>query len=342
LCARHTVDFSGLRVIHHVPPVPPVPPPNVFSVTGRWTPEAPACAAAVGNFDGVHLGHVAIVRRLMETARRLSVPAVVLTFDPHPASIVRPDSAPRPLTTPWRRAELLGALGVDAVLVQPTDARLVALEAETFYADILRGRLQTVALVEGADFHFGARRRGDMAMLAGLCAADGVELETVAPVESQGESVSSSRLRRLVGEGSVAEAAALLTAPYRLTGRVIEGMKRGRTLGFPTANLDGIATLLPANGVYAARATFAGDEGSWPAAVHIGPNVSFGEAGISVEAHLVGFSGNLYGSTLDVDFLERLRDTRSFPTVDALKDQLSIDVKRALVVAGPPARPGST
>ena len=322
--------------------MPPVPPPTVFSVTGRWTPETPACAATVGNFDGVHLGHAAIVSRLLETARRLSVPAVVLTFDPHPASIVRPATAPRPLTTPQRRAELLGALGVDAVLVQPTDTRLVAIEAEAFYADILRGRLRTVALVEGTDFHFGARRRGDMAMLAGLCAADGVRLETVGPVESLGDSVSSSRLRRLIGEGCVADAAALLTAPYRLTGRVVEGMKRGRTLGFPTANLDGIATLLPANGVYAARATVAGAERAWPAAVHVGPNASFSEAAISVEAHLVGFSGNLYGETLDVDFLERLRDTRTFPTVDALKGQLSVDVKRALAVAGPPAIPEST
>jgi len=342
LCGRHTVDCGGFCDIHHVPPVQPVPPPTVFSVTGRWTPETPACAATVGNFDGVHLGHAAIVSRLLETARRLSVPAVVLTFDPHPASIVRPATAPRPLTTPQRRAELLGALGVDAVLVQPTDARLVALEAEAFYADILRGRLRTVALVEGTDFHFGARRRGDMAMLAALCAADGVQLETVGPVESRGASVSSSRLRRLIGDGRVDEAAALLTAPYRLSGRVVEGMKRGRTLGFPTANLDGIATLLPANGVYAARAKAAGAERAWPAAVHIGPNASFGEAAISVEAHLIGFSGNLYGETLDVDFLERLRDTRTFPTVDALKGQLSVDVKRALAVAGPPAIPEST
>ena len=153
--------------------VPSVPPPIVFSATGRWTPGAPACAVAVGNFDGVHVGHAAIVERLLAAARSRGLPAVVYTFDPHPASVVRPEAAPVPLTTPRRRADLLAALGVDAVLVQPTDASLVALEAEAFYTEILRGRLRADALVEGTDFRFGARRRGDMAMLAALCAADG-------------------------------------------------------------------------------------------------------------------------------------------------------------------------
>ena len=309
--------------------MPSVPPPNVFFTTGRWTPDAPACAVAVGNFDGVHVGHVAIVERLRAAAGERGLPAVVFTFDPHPVSIVRPEAAPAPLTTPRRRADLLAALGVDAVLVQPTDRQLVALEAEDFYHDILRGRLRAAALVEGRDFHFGASRRGDVALLGRLCAAEGVLLEVIEPVLRDGESVSSSRLRRLIGAGRVHEANTLLTAAYRATGTVIEGARRGQTIGFPTANLGGIATLLPAAGVYAAHAFAEGDSTAWPAAVHIGPNISFGETAISVEAHLIGYAGNLYGRTLHVDFLDRLRDTRRFATVDELRAQLSIDVERA-------------
>ncbi|MEI7781244.1 MAG: riboflavin kinase, partial [Planctomycetota bacterium] len=241
-----------------------VSPPTVYSASGRWTPAAPACAVAVGNFDGVHVGHVAIVERLRAAAGERGLPAVVFTFDPHPVSIVRPDAAPVPLTTPRRRADLLAALGVDAVLVQPTDRQLVALEAEDFYREILRGRLRAAAVVEGLDFHFGARRRGDVALLGQLCAADKVFLAVVEPVLHDGESVSSSRLRRLVNAGLIRAANRLLTAAYRATGTVIEGARRGQTIGFPTANLGGIATLLPAAGVYAAHVVVDDDGTTWP------------------------------------------------------------------------------
>jgi riboflavin kinase/FMN adenylyltransferase len=313
--------------------VPPVPPPIEYSKQGRWTPDAAACAVAVGNFDGVHVGHAAIVRRLVDTAGRLGTAAVVLTFDPSPAAIVRPDSAPEPLTTPRRRAELLLALGADAVCVQPADAALVAIEAEDFYREILRGRLRAAALVEGLDFRFGARRRGDIDLLRSLCGADGISLETVAPVQHEGESVSSSRLRRLIAAGEVRAARSMLTAAYRLTGTVVEGARRGRTIGFPTANLGAVATLLPAHGVYAARAAVAGRAESWPAAVHVGPNVTFGATVTTVEAHLIGCAENLYGATLDVDFIDRLRDTRSFASVDELKTQLARDVALAAEIA---------
>ncbi|MFM9194581.1 MAG: bifunctional riboflavin kinase/FMN adenylyltransferase, partial [Planctomycetia bacterium] len=261
------------------------------------------------------------------------VPAVALSFDPHPAAVVRPEAAPAPLTTPARRATLLLALGVDAVLVQPTDRALVSLSAEEFYADMLQGRLRARGIVEGTDFRFGAGRSGDIHLLERLCGRDGVVLETVPAVMADGEPVSSSRLRRLIAAGAVREAAALLTSPYRHTGTVVEGARRGGTIGFPTANLSGIATLLPAVGVYAARVTLP-DRTTRPAAVHVGPNLSFGETRISVEAHLIGFSGRLYGSTLDVDFLDRLRDTQRFDSVDALKLQLTADVARAVELVG--------
>jgi riboflavin kinase/FMN adenylyltransferase len=204
--------------------------PVVFPGAGGWI-AGDGAAVAVGNFDGVHVGHAEIVRRLRVAADRRGVPALALTFDPHPASVVRPGTAPVPLTTPGRRVELLLALGLDAVLVQPVDARFVAVAAEAFYRDVLRGRLRAVALVEGADFRFGAGRRGDVGLLAALAAADGVAVEVVEPVVVGGEAVSSSRVRALVAAGDQAAANRLLTAPYRVTGTVVHGAHRGAGRG---------------------------------------------------------------------------------------------------------------
>ena len=206
--------------------------------------------------------------------------------------------------------------------------------------------MRAQAFVEGADFRFGAGRGGDVDLLGALASAEGLPLETVAAVEVDGRPVSSTRIRGLIAEGRLREAAGLLNAPYRLSGTVVAGAGRGGPMGFPTANLAGIATLLPASGVYAARAAIAtgdvagptGGPPKWPAAVHVGPNVSFGGQAISVEAHLVGFSGDLYGRTIDVDFLDRLRDTRRFASIDELRTQLAIDVDRAArIVAAAPA-----
>lgn len=333
---NHTSRFLG-RAVGYTLGVSPVPPPIVFSPSGSRPFTTSPCVATVGNFDGVHLGHAAIVQRLVEMGRGLGLPAVVLTFDPHPAAILRPEAAPQPLTTPARRAELLLGLGVDAVLVQPVDEWFVAIGAEAFYTQLLRERLAVRGLVEGIDFRFGAGRRGTIDMLTDLCRGDGIELAVVGPVEHGGQPVSSSRLRRLIAAGDVAAANSMLTAPYRCSGTVIEGAKRGRTLGFPTANLAGLATLAPGQGVYAGRVTIVPDAAAWPAAVHIGPNVSFGETAVSIEAHLIGFEGDLYGRTLHVDFLERLRETRRFTSVGELTQQLADDVQRAQAVSGQPA-----
>jgi riboflavin kinase/FMN adenylyltransferase len=315
----------------------PLPAPLVFG-SPACTPPLAAAAVAVGNFDGVHLGHAAIARRLVAAARERAVPAVALTFDPHPATLVRPDAAPAPLSTPARRAELLLALGLDAVLVQPADAALVALPAEAFYREILRRRLGAVAIVEGADFRFGAGRQGDVELLRRLGAADDVAVEVVPPVVVGDGPVSSSRLRALVAAGDVAAAAKLAAAPYRLTGEVVGGAGRGAGLGFPTANLAGVATLLPAAGVYAARAAVAGAGEAWyPAAVNVGPAPTFGVETSGVEVHLIGFDGDLYGKALDVDFLARLRDTRRFASVEALEGQLAADVEQAAAIAARPA-----
>jgi riboflavin kinase/FMN adenylyltransferase len=314
--------------------------PEAIAFTNRGPSRPRGTVVAVGNFDGVHLGHAAIIARLREMAARLSAEAVAVTFDPHPAALVRPGGAPPPLTTVARRAQLLLDLGVDRVLVQPVVPAVVALSAEAFFEDVLRSRLAAAGIVEGVDFRFGRGREGNVAMLARLCAADGLELDVVEPVELAGGIVSSSRVRSLIAAGDVAAARPLLTAAYRVSGRVVEGARRGRSLGFPTANLAGIATLLPAAGVYAATAVIdEADKGAatppacYPAAVHVGANVTFGETVLTVEAHLVGYGGDLYGRTLHVDFLQRLRDTCRFPSQEALVARLTADVQQAREVA---------
>lgn len=289
-------------------------------------PEVRGGAVTVGNFDGVHRGHAHIVERLREQARRAGGPSVVFTFDPHPVRLLRPDRAPPPLTWTDRKAELLAALGVDVVLAYPTDEALLQLTAREFFDRILRELLGAQAFVEGTNFNFGRDRAGTIDVLRQFATAAGLALEAVEPITLAGDIVSSSRVRRLIAAGNIDEAGQLLTQPYRIRGLVTHGSARGAKLGFPTANLGAVDTLLPGPGVYAGRA-IVGTQ-SWAAAVNIGPNPTFGEQQLKVEVHLIGYDGNLYGSPLEVDFLKRLRDVRTFANVDELKTQLQRDVEQ--------------
>jgi riboflavin kinase/FMN adenylyltransferase len=284
-------------------------------------------AVAIGNFDGVHVGHAAILGRLKAAARRLDGPSIVFTFDPHPVRLLRPQAAPAPLTWSERKAVLIERLGVAAMLVYPTDESLLRLTAEQFFADIVRKRLQTRGMVEGPNFFFGRDRGGDIRLLRNLCEAAGIELEVVEPRRIAGQYVSSSRVRQLIVAGQVADARQMLTEPYRIRGMVTHGAGRGAKIGFPTANVSAVDTLLPAHGVYAGRAYLNGS--CWPAAINIGTNPTFGEDSLKVEAHLLDFDQSLYGQPLEVDFLERLRDTRPFQSVEELKRQLHLDVEQA-------------
>jgi len=284
-------------------------------------------AVAIGNFDGVHLGHAAIVARLVARARQLGGPAVVFTFDPHPVRILRPNEAPPPLTWTDRKAALLGQLGVDAVIAYPTDEALLQLSPEAFFARIVQERLRARGLVEGTNFFFGHRRAGTIEVLRRLCEGAGVGLEVVEPVMIDGRPVSSSRVRELLAAGRIDEACAMLTQPYRLRGMVRHGEGRGQRLGFPTANLDAIDTLLPGPGVYAGRALAAGE--LWPAAINVGPNPTFGGQINKVEVHLIGWHGVLYGQPLEVDFIARLRDIQRFDGPAALQAQLAQDIAAA-------------
>jgi riboflavin kinase/FMN adenylyltransferase len=291
---------------------------------------------AIGNFDGVHRGHQQMTSRLAGRARAAGVPAVVLTFDPHPIELLRPGQVPPRLSTIAWKAELLTRYGADVVIAYPTDRALLNLSPREFFDRIVLDRLDARGLVEGPNFYFGHDRAGDVQTLAQLCEAAGRTLDIVEPVRVGGELVSSSRVRALVESGRLGEAVELLGHPYRITGHVVHGDARGRGLGWPTANLADVPTLLPADGVYAALGHIEGSgDGSEgiPAAVHVGPNRTFGQSDRRVEVHLIGFDGDLYGRRLSVDFLNRIRGTQKFDRADALRAQLDQDVQTAAAMA---------
>jgi riboflavin kinase/FMN adenylyltransferase len=300
-------------------------------------PAALTCGAvAIGNFDGVHRGHARLIERLRRKADEVGGPATVLTFEPHPVVLLRPDAAPPPLTWAERKADLLADLGVDAVVIQPTDLALLSLTAREFFECVVLQCLRAKAVVEGPNFRFGRDRAGDILVLDQLCAQAGVVLDIVEPLTVGDGLVSSSRIRERIRLGDVDAARAMLTQPYRTRGMVVHGARRGGALGFPTANLEAVDTLIPGMGVYAGRAYTAAE--SWPAAVNIGPNPTFGEHGFKFEIHLVGFTGSLYGQPLEVDFLSRLRDIQPFPSSEDLKHQLQVDIRAVCEITNSTSR----
>lgn len=301
------------------------------------------CVAAIGNFDGVHRGHLALVRQLRRLADELGVPALVATFDPHPLAVLAPDRFEPLLTTPEQRVELLRAAGADRVLILRTEPSLLALSPEAFFAQVLSDRLQIRGLVEGPNFRFGRDRAGDVDLLRRLCMERGLPCVIVEPERLNGQMISSSKVRQALQSGDVTAARNWLGRPYRLEGVVIEGAGRGKRLGFPTANLAELTTLVPRSGVYAAWAVVKGSgrEQSTPhiAAVHIGPNPTFAESINKVEVHLLDHSENLLGKRLAVDFLQRIRDVQRFDSAEHLTRQIAEDL--AAVRAVVPAEGGT-
>jgi riboflavin kinase/FMN adenylyltransferase len=289
-------------------------------------------AVSIGNFDGVHRGHAALVAELRRQADALGGPAVALTFDPHPIELLRPGQAPPRLTTTEDRSQLLLELGVDCVLVLRDTHEMLALRAAEFFAEVIQKRLQARALVEGTNFGFGRGREGTVTTLAELCGPAGIGLTVVPPVVLDGIEVSSSRVRAALTAGNVRESATLLGRPYRLHGLVGSGQRRGQKLGFPTANLEQMPTLIPGDGVYAVRVPYEGT--LWPGAANVGPNPTFGENARKVEVHLIGFQGDLYGQPLAADFIERIRETQPFKNIGQLVDQLRRDIDQAKQIAG--------
>ena len=286
----------------------------------------------VGNFDGVHLGHRRVLEMAGGLARSLTVPLLALTFRPHPAVVLTGTAPPR-LSTDAQQEEALASLGVDALLREPFDHAMATLSAEAFYRDVLCERLRARGIVVGSNFRFGAGRRGDVGLLASLASADGASGPHVvgAPaVNVGGEAVSSTRIRRVIAAGDIAGARPLLGRPWSFEGVVVRGDGRGRSIGVPTANLKNDEMMTPPPGVHACVAHVRGIRHA--AACNVGTRPTFGPGEVAIEAHVIGFDGDLYGQTLRLGFLQRLRGERAFPSADALVAQLRKDIASARAV----------
>jgi riboflavin kinase/FMN adenylyltransferase len=288
----------------------------------------PGAIISIGNFDGIHLGH----QRILQTARKLASESrsslAVVTFEPHPLTVLRPQAVPPRLTLPHRKATLLNEAGVSHLVILPPEPNVLNLSAEEFWL-LLRDHVKPAHLVEGPSFNFGRGRAGTIEKLKEWSAQSTVKLHIVEGVEAvlldlSIVPVSSSLVRWLIANGRARDASICLGRPYELEGKVIEGHKRGRKLGVPTANLDCADQLIPADGVYAGRCTHNGQ--TYAAAISIGTLPTFGNYQRQTEVHLINFSGDLYGQTLHVEVLDWLRDQLKFDGVESLKKQLHKDI----------------
>jgi riboflavin kinase/FMN adenylyltransferase len=295
-----------------------------------WSQDAsnlgPACVA-IGVFDGVHIGHQALVRDMIAIARERNSAACVLTFDRDPDQVVTPLHAARQLTTLEDKISCLSDLGPDVILIVPFDDWLASLTPDDFCIDVLRDAAEPVACVVGYDFRFGTHASGDADTLRALGSLHGFQVITHPLIHADGAPVTSTRIRALVAQGDVAAAAALLGRPHRLRCEVVHGKRIGHELGTPTANLTvGHEFAVPATGVYAGWATVGGER--YPAAISVGVPPTFPDATCDLEAHLIGFTGDLYGQEMVLEFVERVREQRSFPSRDALAQAIADDVAR--------------
>lgn len=286
-------------------------------------------AIALGTFDGVHLGHRAVVAAAAAAAERHGVDVCAATFHPRPAVVLRPGTEPQTLAGVTQRVRLLMEAGAEEVVILRFDRTLAELSAQRFVDEILVARLGTVAVAVGEDFRFGADREGDVELLRRAGATHGFEVDAVGIVDADGDRISSSRIRSLIAEGDIGSAAAILGRRPSLEGGVVEGDRRGRELGYPTANLAMVpGQCTPPDGVYAGWAVLPPGERRFAAAISIGTNPHFGDvAERRVEAHLLGFEDeDLYGMAMRIEFLARLRPQEAFADVDALRAQMQRDV----------------
>jgi len=290
-----------------------------------------APAVAIGNFDGVHRGHQELVAVTRERALSLSGTATALTFEPHPARVLAPGRAPAALCTLAQKVELLGTLGLDRVAILPFTPEVAGLAAEEFASRFLAGLLAARVVVVGEGFRFGRGRAGDLQTLRDVGERLGFEVVAVAPVTHAGAPISSSRIRHALGHGEVDEARALLGRAYSVDGRVVRGDGRGRSLGIPTANLESENEILPAPGVYAGTCRLASGD-VLPAVINRGHRPTFGAGVETLEAHLLGFEGDIYGTLLRVTFEARLRGEKRFDGPEALVAQIREDKRRAAAI----------
>lgn len=292
-----------------------------------FPPEARASAVALGVFDGVHLGHRAILGTAVARAGAEGLDALACTFDRHPAEILQPDRAPAAITTLDERLGLIAETGVAAAVVLSFTRELAAVEPEAFVKDILLSRLHARDVVVGFNHRFGRGARGDARLLESLAERLGFRAHVVPPLEVDGVPVSSTEIRAALQRGDVRRAARFLGRPYAIAGTVTAGAGRGRTLGFPTANIEADRVLLIPRGVYLGRVTVDGQVR--PGVVNVGVRPTFGETTLAIEAHVLDFAGDLYGRQLRLEFLDRLRDEMRFGSVEELRMQIGRDIAAA-------------
>ncbi|HEU4747117.1 MAG TPA: bifunctional riboflavin kinase/FAD synthetase [Gemmatimonadaceae bacterium] len=303
-------------------------------------PHVKGTVLTVGTFDGVHRGHRDVIDRLVARARARGLPSVLVTFEPHPMEVVNPAAAPLLLTTREEKLEVLAESGIDYLAVVPFTPSLAAFSAEEFVETVLRQRFRLDELLIGYDHGFGRQRAGNVNVLREIGERDGFRVEVVdAVATADGHSISSTSIRRAVAGGDLERAGEGLGRPYSVSGRVIAGSQRGRSLGFPTLNLGPAPArkLLPPEGVYAVRAqTPRGPAGGM---LNLGPRPTFGDMNITLEAHLFDTAGDFYGAQVRVDLIARLRETRRFASPDQLMNQLrqdERDARNALTLFGVP------
>ncbi len=281
----------------------------------------------IGNYDGLHLGHQAIIKRVIELARKGKGEAVVLTFEPHPVKFLHPELQ-IPLITPYRKKMLLLAqFGVDVTINLPFSEDIASMSAKEFIQEIVQRRIAPRQIIVGFNFTFGKGRTGTSEELKKIGEGLGFKVEIIPPFHVDGEVVSSTRIRELIARGDIKEANRMLGSNFFMLGRVIHGHARGKDLGFPTANLEITQDLYPNDGVYAA--TVLVDERRYDGVVNIGTNPTFGDEQLAVEVFLFDYQGDLYGKELQVALVDKIRDEQTFPSVDLLVRQIEKDIKRA-------------
>ena len=301
----------------------------VWNGIERYPEGSDPVVATIGNFDGVHAGHRAIVKSALADGRSRGLRVVLVTFDPHPLAVVDPPRKPRLLQTRRQKLDALEATGLDGVLVMRFDATLASTSAEAFFTEVLAPRLRLAALHVGESFRFGRGREGELELLRRIGAATGFEVVGVPSVRIDGELVSSSSIRRRVEEGDVEHARRMLSRPFAVTGEVVRGEGRGATLDFPTANVAFENELLPRRGVYVTQSVTLALR--LPSVTNVGVRPTFGGSEVVVESHLIDFAEDLYGERMEVRFLARIRDEKKFTSGNELADQIARD--RAAAVA---------
>lgn len=289
----------------------------------------PGTVVTVGTFDGLHRGHRAVLEEIARRAAARAMASLLVTFEPHPLAVVNPPAAPRLLTLLDEKRELLAQTELDRLVVLPFTPELARLGPEDFVRDLLRARYGMRELVLGYDHGFGRGRSGDVEVVRRLAAADGFAVDVVDAVRDGGQPISSTLIRTAVAHGELELAARWLGRPYSLLGVVERGAGRGRTIGVPTINLapPDLRKLLPPDGVYAVRVHWRG--GVWGGMMNQGPRPTFGVDARGLEIHVFDFAGELYGETVRVEWVRRLRDVRTFPSRQALVDQLQRDARAA-------------